>query len=321
MPLALHHFPFSAMASPCALQLYAESRAQAMDAAQATIAEIARIEAKYTRYSADSLTAAINRSSGSKHGIAVDEETATLLDYAETAYTHSDGLFDITSGVLREVWDFRSNKLPTQRAVLGVLQRVGWHKVEWSRPQLRMRVGMQLDFGGYGKEYAADRAVAICRQRGVRFGIVDLGGDVAIVGPHPNGTPWRVGIRDSRGGEAAIATIPLTHGAIATSGDYQRCMWVDGKRYAHILDARSGWPVADGLASVSIVADHCLVAGTASTIGMLRGSAGARWLDDLGLPNLRIDQAGRLSGTLTGSVRRATTPAESAGAGCYGPRG
>jgi thiamine biosynthesis lipoprotein len=161
--------------------------------------------------------------------------------------------------------------------------------------------GMQLDFGGFVKEYAADRVAALCRELGLRHGLVDLGGDLAAIGPHPDGSPWRVGIRHPRAPAGAIASIAFSAGGIATSGDYERCMVVDGKRYAHVLDPKTGWPVS-GLASVTVAASHCLIAGTASTIAMLKGAQGGpAWLDRLGLPNLRVDADGNQTGPLANS--------------------
>jgi thiamine biosynthesis lipoprotein len=162
---------------------------------------------------------------------------------------------------------------------------------------------MELDFGGFVKEYAADRAVELCREHGARHGMVDLGGDLAVIGPHPDGKPWIVGIRDPRAPQSAMASVRLAGGGIATSGDYERAMVVDGVRYTHVLDPRTGSPVT-GLRSVSVVAERCLVAGTATTVAMLKGALdGARWLDELGLPNLRMDDAGLLSGTLASAER------------------
>lgn len=295
----LHRFPFRAMASPCELHLYGEDAAQVEAAARAASLEVARIEKKYSRYLDDSVASAINRSAGSPRGLSLDEETAALLDYAATAWEQSDGLFDITSGALREVWDFRSGRLPAERDVTRVLDRVGWQRIDWRRPVLRMPAGMQIDFGGYGKEYAADRASEVCLRRGITSGLVDLGGDVRIVGPAPDGESWSVGIRDPRRPSGALVSLDLETGGIATSGDYQRFMVVDGRRYSHLLDPRTGWPVS-GLTSVSVVAARCLVAGTASTIAMLKGAGGAEWLDGLGLPNLRVDVDGRVSGSLAG---------------------
>lgn len=293
------------MGSPCVLHLYARPRLDLEDAARAAIAEVERLEAKYSRYRPDSTASEINRSAGSDSGIEVDAETAALLDYAATAFAQSEGRFDISSGILRLAWNFRSGRLPEPVAVRALLPRVGWQRVRWKAPRLALPEGMQLDFGGYVKEYAADRVSELCRRRGVSSGLVDLGGDLAIVGPHPDGRPWEIGIRDPAHPERAIASIPVYEGAVATSGDYERFMIVDGQRYGHILDPSTGWPV-QSFASVSVVARHCLVAGTASTIAMLRGiGEGGRWLDDLGLPHLRLTWDGGVAGTLVEPADRA----------------
>jgi len=294
------------MGSPCELHLYGESRSRCDALIERAIAEVARLERKYSRYRDDSVTSAINRSAGDASGVVVDDETASLLDYAATAYSTSGGLFDPTSGVLRRAWNFKSGRVPTRTELDAVLPLVGWERLAWRRPKLSLpHAGMELDFGGFVKEYAADRVVELCRARGARHGMVDLGGDLAVIGPHPDGKPWIVGIRDPRAPQGAMASVRLAACAIATSGDYERCMIVDGVRYTHVLDPRSGWPVT-GMRSVSVVADRCLVAGTATTVAMLKGaSEGARWLDELGLPNLRMNDAGEVSGTLATSERGA----------------
>lgn len=286
---------FRAMGSPCALHLYARSAGAAEALAQRCRDEIDRLERRYSRYRNDSLTAEINASAGDARGVRVDEETASLLDYAQTAHRESGGLFDITSGVLRRAWDFRSGRLPAPEEVEALLELVGWQRVRWEPPRLVLpRAGMQIDFGGYVKEYAADRVAELCRRHGARHGLVDLGGDLSIVGPHPDGRPWRVGIRDPRDGARALRALGVYAGGVATSGDYERGMVVDGVRYGHLLDPRSGWPV-DGLAGVTVLASHCLIAGTTSTIAMLSGVGGAcAWLEAVGLPSLCVDREGRV---------------------------
>ncbi len=172
--------------------------------------------------------------------------------------------------------------------------------------------GMQIDFGGCVKEYAADRVAELCRRLGGRHGLVDLGGDLAIIGPHPDGRPWRIGIRDPEDGARALRTLDVYAGGVATSGDYERSMVVDGVRYGHLLDPRTGWPV-DGLASVTVLASHCLIAGTTSTIAMLSGRDGAAaWLDAVGLPHLCVDREGRVSERWDIAKQHARLPSEAA---------
>lgn len=269
-------------------------------AVAAAEAEVLRLEAKYSRYRDDSVTAAINRSAGSGQAIEVDDETAGLLDYAAIAHGESEGLFDITSGVLRRAWDFRSGRLPSAEEVAALLPFVGWTRLRWERPHLTLPIaGMQLDFGGYVKEYAADTAAARCVSAGVASGYVDLGGDIRVIGPQLDGSAWRIGVRDPRNPAQPIAVVELSSGGIATSGDYERCMVVDGRRYSHLLDPRTGWPV-DSYASVSVLAGQTLVAGTATTTALLKGRPdGATWLAELGLPYLLVEHDGRQTGSLS----------------------
>jgi thiamine biosynthesis lipoprotein len=297
--MRLHRLPFRAMASPCELHVYSDDADKAERALAAAKAEVLRIEAKYSRYRDDSVVAAINASAGDSRGIEVDAETAALLDYAAAAHTQSGGMFDISSGVLRRAWDFRSGRLPEAEDVARLLSLVGWQRVSWSSPLLCLPVaGMQLDFGGFGKEYAVDRAVAVLAAHEIAHGMVDLGGDVRAVGPHPDGRPWRVGIAHPQRPAEAIACIDLHHGAVATSGDYERAFIHDGKRYSHLLDPRSGWPVSGGPASVSVLAQQCLIAGTASSVAMLHAVDAPAWLDALGLPWLSVTHQGALAGSV-----------------------
>lgn len=287
------------MGGVCEIRLYAPDARCAQAQADVAQAEVQRLEKIYSRYLDDSVTTRINRSAGHAQGVDVDEETAGLLDYAQAAWEQSEGLFDITSGVLRRVWDFKSGRIPTQAEIDNTLQLIGWDKLHWRRPHLVLpSAGMELDFGGYVKEYAADRAAQACRDAGARHGFVELGGDIALIGPHPDGAAWEVGVRNPRDPEVAIAQISLVSGGIASSGDYERFFERDGKRYCHILNPLTGWPVT-GLAGVSVVAEQCLIAGTATTIAMLKGSdEGPEWLQELGLRHLYVDTRGRISGNL-----------------------
>jgi thiamine biosynthesis lipoprotein len=248
---------------------------------------------------------AINGSAGDSRGVVVDEETAGLLDYSAAAWRHSEGLFDVTSGSLRKIWNLKSGRVPSQAEVTEALTRVGWGRVRWERPRIVLPIaGMELDFGGFGKEWAVDCVADLCRSLGVTRGMVDFGGDLRAIGPHPDGKPWLVGIRDPRKPDTALARVALVDWGLATSGDYERCMVVDGVRYTHILDPRTGWPVT-GLRSASVVAPQCLVAGSATTIALLKGGGGARFLDSLGLPNLRMDADENVSGSLANRRARA----------------
>lgn len=298
----LYRYPFKAMGSPCDIQLYAPDEAEAARLANLAIADVRRLEARYSRYRDDSLLSGINRVAAAGGTLNVDEETASLLNYAETCHRQSGGLFDITSGILRRAWRFDSGTLPDPAHISALLEHVGWHKLRWMPPVLEFPcTGLELDFGGIVKEYAADRAAALCREAGARCGAVNLGGDIRIIGPHPDGSPWRIGIRHPRRADATITTLALHEGGLASSGDYERCIVLDGVRYGHVLNPGTGWPVRH-LATVSVVAAFCVVAGSSSTIAMLKESDGPAWLENLGLPHFWVDVHGNAGGSLADSA-------------------
>ena len=295
MATQLHRFSFKAMACLNEISLYCSNKKSAREISDQAIAMVNRLEQRYSRYLADSILSKINASAG-RPGISVDAETTALLDYAQTCYRQSNGLFDVTSGVLRNVWDFKSNKLPEQQDVEAVQQLIGWDKLDWTPPCITLPVaGMELDFGGIVKEYAADGCANLCRSLGVKSGMVNMGGDIHVIGPHPDGSPWIIGIQDPGNPDNVITSIELKQGGLASSGDYQRSMVINDKRYSHILSPLTGWPV-QGLRAVSVVAPHCLIAGSTSTIAMLKGEDAKRWLDSTGLSYLWIDDQGKCFG-------------------------
>lgn len=287
-------FEFHAMGTACRIRLAGCSESEARTAADAAIDEVRRIETKYSRYRSDSIVSRINAAAGSGRAVEVDAETADLLDFAARLHAHSEGLFDITTGVLRSVWDFRNARLPDAAAMAAVLERVGWRHVRWQRPHIELTLpGMELDFGGFGKEYAADRAGTLLAERGIKGGLVNLGGDIRVIGPHADGRAWSLGIAHPRRAGEVIAGIELSHGGLATSGDYERFFEIEGRRYCHILDPRSGWPVQHWQ-SISVTGPACLAAGALSTIAMLSGQGAHELLRSQGVGFLTIDAAGRV---------------------------
>jgi thiamine biosynthesis lipoprotein len=178
------------MGTPCEIRLAAAGAAEAEDLARLAIAEVARLEARYSRYREDSDLSAINRAAAAGGSIAVDAETAALLDYADACHRQSAGLFDISSGILRRAWRFGADggRLPEPAQVQALLQHVGWQRVDWQRVDAPTRLlrfpvpGMELDFGGIVKEYAVDRVAALLQGAGVAHGFVNLGGDVRALG-------------------------------------------------------------------------------------------------------------------------------------------
>jgi len=284
------------MGSPCEVKFYYKDKEGAKDVSKDVIDDVQRIENRYSRYRDDSVLSEINRVADKGGQIAVDEETAALLNYANTCYQQSGGLFDISSGILRRAWDFKAQTIPKQSEIKRLLKSVGWRKVKLQVGRVSFSVpNMQLDFGGIAKEYAVDRAATICWQRGVRHGLVNLGGDIKVIGPHADGKPWVVGVSHPRKSGELLTSINVYSGAVASSGDYERCIMINGKRYSHVLNPRTGWPVS-GLASVTVNAEQCVIAGSACTITMLMESRGKAWIEKLGLRCIWVDQNGIVGG-------------------------
>jgi thiamine biosynthesis lipoprotein len=265
--------------------------ARAAALAQRAIDEVLRIEAKFSRYRADSVVGRINAAAGGAP-VACDPETVALLRFADHLWRASGGRFDATSGVYRRAWDFRGGRLPEPAAIEALRPLVDWAAVQWSDTEVRLPVaGMELDFGGFGKEYAVDRAAAVLRAAGVAHALVELAGDLVAIGPRPDGAPWQVGIRHPRSPGALLATVPLADAALATSGDYERFIEHEGRRYGHVLNARTGWP-QDHWQSASIVAPTCLAAGAAATLALLMGDETRAALVEGRLRGLLVDRQG-----------------------------
>jgi len=262
------------------IQVCAMPETDARALMQLAIDETRRIEAKYSRYREDSVIADIVRAAGSGKAVTVDEETASLLEFARQLHLSSEGRFDITSGVLRHAWDFRAGRPPAAAALEAARARLGWSRLHWNAGErsVSLAAGMELDFGGFGKEYAADRAAALLVNGGARSGYVNLSGDLSVLGPRPDGRPWRFGIQHPRTPDAVCAAVELSQGALATSGDYERFFEYEGRRYCHVLDARSGMPVQHWR-SVSVVAPLCIAAGALATCTMLMEELGLNWLE------------------------------------------
>lgn len=286
------------MGSPCEINLYCDSKSAAEKQFSICIKEINRLESKYTRFKQDSVTTTINNAAG-KNTTPIDEETYLLLNYADQLFQQSDQLFDITSGVLRTAWDFKSNTIPTQNQLDTILPLIGWDKIQLDEKTIRLPIeGMQIDFGGYVKEYTADVITTLCLDHGIQHGLVNLGGDIRIIGPHPDRSPWKVGIQHPRKLNQAIATVDMYEGAIATSGDYERFMMIDGKRYCHLLSPINGQCINNYYTSISVIGEKCLIAGSVSTIAMLKSEEDPSWIENLGIPHLCIDQELQLQGTI-----------------------
>ncbi len=282
------------MASPCEVHVEHPSGELATGLVKLANREALRIEQALSRYRKDNIVWAINNSRGCP--VRVDAEMARMLDFAQTCFDMSDGLFDITSGVLRQLWNFDgSDYIPEPTDVQALLPRIGWEKVSWKNPDLVLPDGMQIDLGGIGKEYAVDRCVALVSAAAPDIPcLINFGGDLHATRAPISQRGWRVGIEAATRSAATIVAssvgtahgnstmttqlLELQKGALTTSGDAQRFVLKDGIRYGHVLNPRTGWPIQNAPASVTVAGDSCLQAGVLSTLAILHGADAERFL-------------------------------------------
>ncbi|HEX9708242.1 MAG TPA: FAD:protein FMN transferase [Steroidobacteraceae bacterium] len=273
---------FVAMGSPCELLCETDDEDLAWRIARHACREAERIDRKFSRYRTDTVVHALHESRGQPFKL--DDETARLIDYGAALWKLSEGAFDLTSGVLRHAWNFDEGPIAANTArIPELLERIGWQRVRWEPPYLTLPEGMEIDLGGIGKEYAVDRVADWAAELSETPVLVNFGGDLRCCGAAPRNGAWQVGIESiAKFGEAA-KRIELKSGALATSGDARRFIEIDGKRYGHIFDARTGWPAPGTPRSITVAAATCSQAGSYSTLAMLRGAGAEAFLDAEGV--------------------------------------
>jgi thiamine biosynthesis lipoprotein len=269
---------FAAMASPCEILLALEDKVLAEEVVQIAANEAWRIEQKYSRYLKSGIVCRINDSRGEP--VEVDPETASLLDFAYQCYELSEGLFDITSGILRKAWPFKSgSSVPSQQLIDSLLPFVGLEKARWDMPRFNLPDGMQIDFGGIGKEYAVDRTLTLLLEKSDAPMLVNFGGDIACNRCPNEDTPWRIGIEETERENQAQELLEVKSGALATSGSTHRYLISNGKRYGHVLNPKTGWPIEEPPMSVTVAAANCTNAGMLATFAMLQGKQAEEFLE------------------------------------------
>ena len=270
---------FFAMASPCEVLIETKNKALVNKIAEIVTNEVWRIEDKYSRYDNRSVCSQINQSNGQITPI--DNETYLLLNFANVCYELSDGLFDITSGVLRSIWAFNgSDNIPTQEEVDNTLPYVGWNKLTYSEESVNVPKGMEIDFGGIGKEYAVDRCILLIKALTNVPILVNLGGDLAATMPRVGNKPWVIGVEHPGFESKTNMVVSLFNGALATSGDAKRFIFKDGVRYSHILNAHTGFPITDAPRSITVASEQCVQAGILATLSLLQGVNAESYLEE-----------------------------------------
>ncbi len=275
---------FFAMASPCEILLETHNYDLAEHMSRIVINETYRIEQKFSRFKSDSILSQINSSAG--HEVSLDDETRQLLEFSAQCFQLSDGLFDITSGQLKKIWNFQNPEfqLPEPSTIELALEKVGFNKIQLEDSNLIMPPDMELDFGGIGKEYAVDRGKILLELKYDIPFLINFGGDLIVSGPRKSDRPWNSGIESVIDSNTASAMVGLKNGALATSGNVKQRFQQNGKTYSHIINPKNGWPVFDTPKSVTVAAASCLEAGFLTTLAILHGSEAKDFLEQQEVP-------------------------------------
>ena len=268
----LRKLSFRALGTVCEVQ-YAGDEAQAVTFERAAVSWVNCFEAKYSRFRPDSLVSRINAAAG-RAWVEVDAEMEGLLKLCDTLHFMTQGVLDPTALPLILLWDYKAEKprVPSTAEIAAARALVGWKKVQRAPGKVFLpEPGMALDFGGFGKEYAVDRVAQLAVEAALPCALVDFGHDLRAIGVPPGRPAWHIGLEDPKTPGTPAGSIAVIGKGVASSGDYLRSFTIDGRRYGHIIDPRTGWPVANGCTQATVIAGTCLQAGVLSTTAFVLG--------------------------------------------------
>ena len=255
---------------------------KAEEAVDAAMKEIERLDALLSTGNESSEISQLN-AAGS---FLISEDTLKLLEEAESIRQSTGGLFDVTVYPLMQLWGFPTGdyRVPIQEEISSTLSLVDAAQIQIEGTQVTLGEGQQVDLGGIAKGYASDRVMELYREYGVTSGMVSLGGNIETLGTKPDGTDWKIGIRNPEitaasdigsGTEDVLLALEVENRAVITSGGYERYFEENGETYIHILDPRTGYPADSGLLSVTVVSEKGMLADALSTSLYIMGEADA----------------------------------------------
>ena len=239
------------------------------------VEEIKRIEKLFTTFDESSQTNLINRNAGIAP-VKVDREMYDLIERSKKISALTQGAFDITYGSIdKRLWNFDKTmtSLPDPQTAKQLVRLINYRNVildEKNCSVFLKEKGMRIGFGGIGKGYAAEKAKSLLQQKGVKSGIINAAGDLTAWGHQPNGKPWTIGIADPNTTKQAFSFLEITNTSIATSGNYEKFILIDGKKYSHTIDPKTGLPVR-GIKSVTIICPNAEIADAMATPVMIMG--------------------------------------------------
>ena len=238
------------------------------------IDEISRIEKVISSWNPTSQTSEINRNAGIQP-VKVDEELYQLIERAIGISKLTDGAFDISYASMDRIWTFDGSmtEMPSEEDIKRSVSKVGYQNIilDPNKQTVFLKIpGMKMGFGAIGKGYAADKAKALLIEKGVVSGIINASGDMNTWGKQPNGKPWKVAITNPLDKQKAFAMLPISEGAVVTSGNYEKFVTLNNKKYSHIIDPRTGYP-SSGILSVTVFAPKAELADALATSVFVMG--------------------------------------------------
>lgn len=259
---------FFAMDTYMTLTAYGADAEPAVRAAEERIKEL---EALWSVTEEDSDVYAVNHSDG--QAVTVKDETAKLLSFALGMAEKTGGALEPTIYPVLTAWGFTTgeNHVPSETELAKLLEKVGFHRVKLEGNQIWLEAGSRIDFGAVGKGYAGDEVVQIMQEYGITSALFDIGGNIQAVGTKPDGSDWRIGLKDPFSG-GVLGVLQVADTAVVTSGNYERFFTgEDGRVYGHIMDPQTGYPVENGIASVSVIAGEGKLCDALSTALFVMG--------------------------------------------------
>lgn len=246
-----------------------EEEAVAQTHIQTAIDEIRRIEQLFTTFKSDSQTNLINDNAGIQPVI-VDKEVYDLIERSIAISKITQGAFDISYGSIdKSLWNFDKTmtKLPSVEEAKKIVHLINYQNIVLNPANHSVFLkekGMRIGFGGIGKGYAAEMAKRLLIKNGVQSGIINASGDLTTWGNQPDGKPWTIGIADPDRPQAAFSYIEISNKAVATSGNYEKFILIDGKKYSHTIDPKTGLPIS-GIKSVTVISNNAELADAMAT--------------------------------------------------------
>lgn len=274
LPQQPHKRILKLMGSRFDIMVVASDSIEANDYIDLAVEEITRIERIISSWDSNSQTSEINRNAGIKP-VKVDIELLELIERSIGISKLTDGAFDISYASMDQIWKFDGsmNKMPTEIDIENSVAKVGYQNIIVNKVDktvfLKLQ-GMKIGFGAIGKGYAADKAKALLMGKGVSAGIINASGDMNTWGKQPNGKEWQVAITNPLDKKKAFALLPIKQGAVVTSGNYEKYVTFEGKRYSHIIDPRTGYP-SSGILSVTVFAPKAELADALATSVFVMG--------------------------------------------------